>query len=66
MLTDTIQTLIFLFGGLLGTGFALNLVGGLFGMFDKLSRDEIGLERFRHVLRPANDRDVPWCVAITV
>lgn len=60
MLTDTIQMLIFVFGGLMGTGFALHLVGGLSGMFDKLSREDIGLESFRHVLQPASDSIVPW------
>ena len=60
MLTDSIQTVIFLVGGLIGTGFSLHLVGGLFSMFDKLSSNETGLGRLQHVLRPANDRDVPW------
>ena len=59
MFTDTIQTCIFLFGGLLGTAISLNMVGGLYGMFDTLSRDDIGLGQLRHTVRPADDRDAP-------
>eukprot|EP00210_Caulerpa_lentillifera_P005478 g5238.t1 len=59
MLTDTIQTFIFLFGGLFGLAYSLDLVGGLFSMFDELSDDRIGLERLRHTIRPVSDRDVP-------
>lgn len=59
MLTDTIQTFIFLFGGLFGLAYSLDLVNGLFPMFDKLSEEEIGLERLTHSLRPLDDRDVP-------
>lgn len=59
-MTDTMQTLIFLIGGLIGTGFSLHLAGGLSGMFDTLSRDDIGLDHFLHVILPAKHRDFPW------
>ena len=61
MLTDTLQMFIFVFGGLLGTGFSLHLVGGLSGLFHVFSTVRGGkLESFNHLMRPADDNDFPW------
>lgn len=58
MITDTVQMVIFLFGGLLGTGLSLRLVGGLSGLFQILEGRNLGY--MTHMVRSVNDRDYPW------
>ncbi|CAD7705318.1 unnamed protein product [Ostreobium quekettii] len=61
MLTDTLQMCIFLFGGLIGSYYALNLVGGISGLFSTLGNVRGGsLSQLEHALRPPNDRLFPW------
>lgn len=58
MWTDTIQTVIFVLGGLLGTAISLSLVGGISGLFKWLGEYDLGY--MAHMLRPTNDPDYPW------
>lgn len=58
MLTDTVQMVIFLFGGLIGTGLSLHLVGGLSGLFKILEERNLGY--MTHMVRSVKDRDYPW------
>ena len=58
MLTDALQSVILLTGGLVGSVTALSLVGGIDGLFRKL--DNVHLGQFPHLMRPLNDRDFPW------
>lgn len=58
MLTDTVQMVIFVVGGLAGTIAAFKLSGGQSGLFQGL--EDAGLSDFPHVIRPANDREFPW------
>lgn len=57
MLTDSIQLLIFVVGGIAGSITSFNLVGGMHGLHEKL--DQVGLGYFFHIARPLDDRDYP-------
>lgn len=58
MLTDTVQMFIFVIGGVVGSILALNLVGGINGLFSIFN--SAGLADFNHLLRPVKDSHFPW------
>ncbi|GMH41065.1 hypothetical protein BSKO_08975 [Bryopsis sp. KO-2023] len=58
MLTDTVQMVIFVFGGLVGTLVSLKLVGGVSGLFSIFRKTD--LDYMTHLIHPLNDRDFPW------
>lgn len=64
MVTDSIQMLIFLVGGLAGSIKALELVGGISGLF-KILRDH-DLDYMTHMIHPPDDKSYPWYAKIFV
>lgn len=58
MLTDTVQMLIFVFGGLAGAIKCLQLIGGLDNVFSILQERDRGF--MTHVIHSPDDRDYPW------
>lgn len=63
MLIDGIQMIIFLAGGVIGSGIAFSLVGGMDGLVNWLKEANLG--DFPHLLRPATDESFPWYVHLT-
>ena len=57
-MTDALQTVILLTGGVVGSATALNLVGGVSGLFRRLEAAD--LRQFPHLVRSLDDRDFPW------
>ncbi|GMH41514.1 hypothetical protein BSKO_09424 [Bryopsis sp. KO-2023] len=58
MLTDSIQMVIFLVGGIFGSIKSLQLVGGIGGLFDIFR--ERDLDYMTHMIHAPDDRDYPW------
>lgn len=58
MLTDAVQMLIFVFGGLAGAIRCLQLIGGFQNVFSILR--ERNLDFMTHVIHSPDDRDYPW------
>eukprot|EP00307_Rebecca_sp_RCC1486_P004612 CAMPEP_0119408874 /NCGR_PEP_ID=MMETSP1335-20130426/2288_1 /TAXON_ID=259385 /ORGANISM="Chrysoculter rhomboideus, Strain RCC1486" /LENGTH=794 /DNA_ID=CAMNT_0007433165 /DNA_START=49 /DNA_END=2434 /DNA_ORIENTATION=+ len=63
MLTDVLQAVIFVLGGLAGMGIAMRRVGGWEGMQHTL--EVAGLRSHLHMYRPADDASYPFAAMLT-